>query len=399
MAGTGAKAGRGRKAASRGQDRADAGPDQVICLLCGDAYRAVGVTHLRARHGFEGPHPVEDYKVEFGLRVAACRDVCRTLAERRIERAVRDGRHWTRARILRELRQRARAGESVASSSLGVAMSLAIRRLFGSWERAIRRAGLDPDAHRLTTRWDGRRLEKAIRARQAAGRPLSSTSVKAEQPKLHHAAIRRHGGWEAALRAAGLDPKVHRMVRKWSLPKAREWVLGRHAKGLPITAGHVPTGLHGRVCHAIKGGWTSFVESLGIRYPGVKKRRWTDADVLAEIRSLRRRGRPLNARAVRDAGGGALEDQARKRFGSWDRALLAAGVDPGKTRLAAQWSRARVLETIRARHAAGKTLERPRVREQDKGLLRAAEKYFGGGWPEALRAARLGPRRRGRGGS
>ena len=400
MSGTGAKSGHGRNAtrmaarAPRARDHADAGPDQVICLLCGHAYRAVRVLHLRRRHGFEGDHPVEDYKLRFGLRVAACRDTCRTLARHRIERAEREGRHWTRARIRKELRRSARAGESLSPRRLDVAFSSAIRRLSGSWEKAMRRAGLDPDAHRLAARWDGSRVQEAIRRRHAAGKPLSSKSVEAEQPRLHHAAIRRHGNWGVALRAAGFDPAAHRMPSKWSLPKAREWVRERKAKGLPITARHVPTGLHGRVCGAIEGGWTAFLESLGIAYPGVKKRYWTDADVLAEIRRLRRRGQPLNADAVAEACGQALPKQARQRFGSWDEALRAAGVDPAKTRRSRSWSRAIVLHAIRARHKAGRSLDRPRVRKEDRGLLQAAEKRFEGGWAEALTKARLGPRKR-----
>lgn len=365
----------------------------MICLLCGRGYRAVNFPHLRRRHGLEGDHPVEDYKSRFGLRVAACRETCRTQARNRIERAEREGRHWTRARIRKDLRRRVRSGEPVAPKQLDVAFRSAIRRLSGSWERAMRGAGLDPDAHRLTARWDGTRMHEAIRKRHAAGKPLSGKSVEAEQPRLHRAAIRRHGSWGAALRAAGFDPAVHRMPSKWSLPKAREWVRERQANGLPITAGHVPIGLYGRVCGAIKGGWTSFVESLGIGYPGVKKRRWTDADVLAEIRSLRRRGQPLNADAVAEACGQALPKQARQRFGSWDEALRVAGVDPAKTRLQRSWSRSIVLGAIRARHEALRSLERRRVRKEDRGLLRAAEKRFEGGWPEALKAARLGPRR------
>lgn len=390
MPGAGKGPARGRKAAARGLSgdrRADAGPDEVTCLLCGHAYRAVGVTHLRARHGFEGPHPVVDYKVEFGLRVAACRDVCRTLAGHRIARAERDGRHWTHERIRKELRRRVRAGESVAPKMLGVAFCLAIRRLFRSWDRARRRAGLDPDKHRLTRRWRGSRIEQEIRRRHASGKALYGKIVEAEQPSLHSAAIKRRGSWGAALRSAGFDPAIHRMPRKWSVQKAREWVRAREARGLPITAGHVPTGLHGRVCRATPGGWTAFLESLGIRYPGVKKRRWTDADVLAEVRRMKRRGRPLNARAVRDAGGEALVQQARKRFGSWDQALRAAGFDPARMRLARRWSRESVFEAIRRWHAAGRSLERRLVHRQDDGLLQAAESRFEGGWPEAVAAA------------
>jgi len=392
-----ARSTRGEKAAGnrvrerRARERAEAGPDQVICLLCGKAFRAVRVSHLRRKHGFEGDHPVEDYKRRFGLRVAACRDTCRTLADHRVARAKREGRHWTKASIKKELRRKVRAGQSVAPAHLDDPFYQTVRRRFGSWAKALRYAGLDPDEHRSHPLWDERKIKQAIRERHAAGEPLFRTTVEREQVQLYGAAVRTYGSWRNALRAAGFDPRDHHMRSRYSLAKARAWVHARRAAGLSITAGHVPRGLYDRVVRDVEGGWTAFIESLGLPYPGQKHRRWTDESVLAEIRSLGRRGDPLNKAAVVKAQGQGLLKQARQRFGSWDEALRVAGFDPAKIRKWKNWSPALVLDAIRARHRAGRTLDRPRVRERDRRLLRAAEKHFAGGWPEALRAAGFDP--------
>lgn len=385
------KAPRKRPRALRPQD-ADSAPDEVICLLCGRAFRAIRVKHLRAVHGFDGEHPVEDYKRRFGLRVAACEETCRLLADLGIDRAIREGRRWTRSRIRRELRARVRAGESVAPKRLGPPLENAIRRLVGSWEQAMREAGLDPDTHRSHRSWDNARVVEAIRKRRSEGKPLSSAAVWNDQPALRRAGIRRYGSWGATLRAAGFDPKEHR-VTKWSLEKAREWIRDRQAAGLPITAGHVPSGLYGRVTNAVEGGWTAFVESLGISYPGQRKRRWSDEGVLDEIRRLKRRGRRLLASAVVQTQGQGLLKQARQRFGSWADALIAAGLDPLEVWRSVPWSRRSIVETIRARKRAGLTVDRRDVRKQDENLVRAAGRHFTGGWPEALAAA--GPTRGG----
>jgi hypothetical protein len=87
---------------------------------------------------------------------------------------------------------------------------------------------------------------------------------------------------------------------------------------------------------------------------------------------------------VKKLRGQALHHQARTRFGSWDEALRAAGLDPSRTRRRTVWTRTMVLDAIRARVAARRTLHRPRVREQDRRLLQAAEARFPGGWPEAV---------------
>lgn len=374
---------------------ADAGHDEVVCRLCGRGFRAIGYWHLRRKHGFRGDHPVEDYKRRFGLRVATCRETCRLQSRQRIAWAVRTGRHRTKDQIVAELRRRVRAGEGVTPRRLGVALKEALRRRFGSWDLAMRRAGFDADAYRTAHRWDAARLARAIRERRAARESLAARDVEQQRYALFRAAVRLHGNWGAALRACGLDPLQHRVPPKWSLARAREWVRERRAAGLPVTAASAPSGLRGRVARETGAGWVAFVESMGIPYPGPKKRRWTDADVVAEIRKLRRAAHPLNLEAVKKLRGQALYHQARARFGSWDDALRAAGLDPSQTRRRTVWTRAMVLDAIRARVAARRTLHRPRVREQDRRLLQAAEARFPGGWPEAVAgAAESRPRRR-----
>jgi hypothetical protein len=68
------------------------------------------------------------------------------------------------------------------------------------------------------------------------------------------------------------------------------------------------------------------VESLGLPFPGIRKRRdWTKQKLLEEIRQWKAEGHRLNYQAVK-CEYQALIHQARKFFGSWDRARAAAGV-------------------------------------------------------------------------
>jgi hypothetical protein len=92
----------GARARPSASDRCSQGPDQIVCLLCGETYRAINYWHLKRIHGFEGEHPVQDYKDMFGLRVAACQEACDRHKEVQVERHKKAGRHWTKPRILRE---------------------------------------------------------------------------------------------------------------------------------------------------------------------------------------------------------------------------------------------------------------------------------------------------------
>lgn len=312
----------------------DAGPDEIVCLLCGETYRAITCTHLRAVHGFEGEHPVRDYKERFGLAVASCEEVCEQARKTQIRRHRRAGRHWTKTRLLGEIRSRRRSGRSLAHSRVPVALSLAARRMFGTWDEALRRAGCDPGAHRLTQVWSREKLVQEILQIHARGNPLSTLRIHSDHKTLYRAAIRLVGSWGAALRAAGLDPRKHREPSTWSMDRATAWVRESHAAGRDIRSSVVFPGLVAHVAKATGGTWSAFVESLGIPYPGHRKRlNWTDEAVLVEIRDRKRRGQPLNVKAVRRERREALAQQARKRFGSWDAALRAAGLDPAGIRL------------------------------------------------------------------
>jgi hypothetical protein len=77
---------------------------------------------------------------------------------------------------------------------------------------------------------------------------------------------------------------------------------------------------------------------------------------------------------------------AKRRFGSWHRAMVAAGLDSIQRK---QWTNSIVLAAIRNHHARG-TLSR--VWREDASLLNAGCKRFGS-WQNALAAAGLEPRR------
>ena len=137
--------------------------------------------------------------------------------------------------------------------------------------------------------------------------------------------------------------------------------------------------------------WSGFIESLGIPYPGPKPRRdWTNAAVIAELRKRRRRGLPLNAGAMQ-AGAAGLYDQGVKRFGSWDGAFGAAGIDPNQVRKQRVWTRKEVQAAIRARKRGGKSLARADVLADDGRLVRGATRLFPSSWARALAAAGLDP--------
>jgi len=105
------------------------------------------------------------------------------------------------------------------------------------------------------------------------------------------------------------------------------------------------------------------------------------------IRNLARRERPLTTVQIGQRYP-SLASAARRHFGSWTKAALAAGVDPSKLQKVARWSPERVIETILTRALRNETLVARLIEPQS--LVAAGQRFFGG-WAAAVTAAGLDP--------
>lgn len=302
-------------------------PHAVTCRHCRKEFRAITAPHLRKAHDYRGEHPVRDYKRRFNLKHAECAEVGQLRSESADQSWEKRGRHWTRKRLIAEIRRMHKAGESLRFTVVHPRLRGPANRLFGSWQNAVEAAGFNYDGLLLVRRWTPEKVVAAIRKLADEGLPLNLTYVKRHDPALALAA-RRHFpvSWGKALRAAGFDPVAHKKPKgPWDKPKALRWVLDRFEHGQSLMARDVPLDLKGFVWQTLKIGWADFVESAGIPYPGIKKRQnfWTREKVLEEIRRWRAEGHPMHYRGVR-RGYESLLQQAKKYFKSWDAARAAA---------------------------------------------------------------------------
>lgn len=81
---------------------------------------------------------------------------------------------------------------------------------------------------------------------------------------------------------------------------------------------------------------------------------------------------------------------ARKRFAGWAGALAAAGIDSHAVYAHRRWDRDRIVRQMRRRWEEFKTLSSKAASKHDSGLWNAAIKEFGS-WAEAVRAVGLSP--------
>lgn len=257
-----------------------------------------------------------------------------------------------------------------------LALYIAAKKRFGSWHKALVAAGLPS---RLRQRWTKRTVVEAIRRRHHEGPSLST--VWRDDRKLFRAATNHFGNWRSALQAADVP---HRPRRRWSPEKVLDGL--RHTYRGQGDFEEADPGLAG-AARRLFGGLYQALEAAGLEPP---VGRWTKKRIIEAIQERYVRGSAIRFVGFKER---ALGHAARRHFGTWQAALEAAGLQfrapshvPVRT-----WTRENVIATIQAgTQRDGKLVA---LWKEDQGLYSAAKKHFGT-WRQAVLAAGLQPTRK-----
>jgi hypothetical protein len=181
------------------------------------------------------------------------------------------------------------------------------------------------------------------------------------------------------------------MHQKWNRELVIRYILKCVAEGLPLTVGE--PGISNALYQAgsrFFGSWRNAIQAAGLRPElGNCVEKWPPARILTLIRILARRRHPLNARQLEDRYGNMFS-AARRLFGSWSKAVLAAGVDPTRFRRVVTWTRERVIEGVLVRALRNEPLGARST--QPQSLVAAGRRFFGT-WSAALEIAGVDPKK------
>ena len=189
---------------------------------------------------------------------------------------------WTKKRIVAAIRRARRAGVDLSwtgvcghrdHSGMGYA---AIRgSMFGSWDKALRAAGIDPAGVRRYEAWDKQKVIRRITERARAGLELNSKSMQEQDYKLFNAALNRYDGWGEALRGAGINPDYVYKRRRWDRDTIKKQISalwrGKTDLAAPYMRQH-HSALYSAACKHF-GSWTAARRACGIRKDFRKKRK------------------------------------------------------------------------------------------------------------------------------
>lgn len=138
------------------------------------------------------------------------------------------------------------------------------------------------------------------------------------------------------------------------------------------------------------GSWKDAIIAAGLDYNEVRKQpKWSKEILIEEIQRLYTEGCDLSHTHMQDIKS-RVYYSAVDIFGSWKKALQAAGINSEDFHVREKWSVEKVINRIKKRRAAGKDLNWMALFEDDYALLKAAEKRFDK-WDDALEMAGLDP--------
>lgn len=247
-----------------------------------------------------------------------------------------------------------------------------------------RRSVRDKNERMAGTGWNLERVVNELRQLHAGGEVISYAGLRAAGfGSLVTAAERYAGSFSRAIKLAGIEP-----VRPlWTRERVLAEIKRLHEDGVELSSEQLANGGHAGLVQAARrhfGSWPDAVVAAGV--PRFKRGRWKSwAEIRDRLRELHRDGARMTIAALEADGHADLVAAARTEAGGWNQALKKAKLPVVQDHRA--WSSEQVLDEIRGLHRAGVALSANVVIERgQRKLVKAATHYFGA-WTAACSAA------------
>jgi hypothetical protein len=189
--------------------------------------------------------------------------------------------------------------------------------------------------------WTKEKLIAKIRELHKEGVDLSPTAIQQTHSALFASARSRShfGSWRAAIEAAGLPyDGIKRLKQRWSHDEIVEQIRQHHAKGADLLDPMFKVknrNLYLAACaHRYFGSWRRAIQAAGLDHEGMREGHvWTRRKILDTIQVMAKKGEPLNWAHIEEHCPGIYRAaRRRENFGSWHHALIAAGITPSPVR-------------------------------------------------------------------
>jgi hypothetical protein len=286
---------------------------------------------------------------------------------------------------LAELRRLHRRARAIPVTELPGNLYDAILQHFGSIRTA--REAIGVVAPSRARKWSRERVLAELRRLHHRGMQLTTTNLRRERGLL--GAIKNHVGTIREARAlAGIPEPEWRSsapTNTWDDLEVVRVIEQRVRTGQSVASSQVPSSLY-TAARKHWGSWARAIEAAGLDYATIRRVRaaWTQPEIIAELRRLHARY-PQMTRS--ELVWHSVGDVSVREFGTLDRALEAAGLRSWPRRLKRRidaTSRSALRKALCELERQGVPLTARNIARRDPRLLRTIHRTVPGPWREVL---------------
>jgi len=233
-------------------------------------------------------------------------------------------------------------------------------------------------------KWDTSKIIEYIRKRHRAGKDISYCATARENQALVSAANYYLGSYRQAVKRAGIDYSALMHKPRWNhlrvvnaIKQAKKQGIDLSWRAVSLRADEISRAAIAAVRPRLFGSWNEALLAAGLKPETVSRYlHWSREDILKCLAKRKRDGKAINSGAVQREVPG-LYGAAVRMFKTWDEALRAAKIDPERVRQRREWTRQRVVEELVAFYAKHGQIKHTLLRKHDAGLGRAARLAIG----------------------
>jgi hypothetical protein len=248
--------------------------------------------------------------------------------------------------------------------------------------------------------WNKPRIIAEIQRLHARGTPLSYNAMSERHQSLVSAAAYHFGSYRKAVERAGIEYAEISRRPRWTrqriialIKQARRKGEDLHWAAVISRSDDLARAAFAALQPRLFGRWDRALTGAGLDADEISRyRSWNRSSIVFEIKGMAQGEHPLNSGAVQQEDP-ALHAAAVRYFGSWDKALKAARIKPEQVRIRKRWSKESVVAGLRAMDRKGALMSDSGVRAANPALYGAAVRFYGK-FTAARKAAKIKLRQR-----
>ncbi len=232
--------------------------------------------------------------------------------------------------------------------------------------------------------WDKARIKRRLRELDRLNQPLSYNLMCQQCQALVSAAAYHYGSYRTAIEQAGLTYTQIRLRPRWNKARIIQVLQAAARRGENLNwsavtrrGDELSRAAFAALQPRLFKTWDKALLAAGLDRKQVSLyRRWTPKRVVRQLKDLHRTGRPVNSGALQRTHPG-LHAAAVRHFDKFDMALQAAKLSPEMIRRRRVWSTCGVQAALRRRSSGDQPLGTADLRKADPSLYKAAMRLFG----------------------